>query len=162
MMRKILLRGAFLCSFSLLAEKPKSKNFLIFLVDDLGWQDLSLSFADQKTPWNSLYRTPNLEKLAARGIKFTHAYANQNCTPTRVSLLTGMNALSHKVTSWTFQKDKNPDEGGDLKFQVPAWNMNGLSPYENKNSIHATSIATLLSENGYATIHAGKAHFGAY
>ena len=162
MMRKILLLGAFLCSFSLLAEKPKSKNFLIFLVDDLGWQDLSLPFADQKTPWNSLYRTPNLEKLAARGIKFTHAYANQNCTPTRVSLLTGMNALSHKVTSWTFQKDKNPDEGGDPKFQVPAWNMNGLSPYENKNSIHATSIATLLAEKGYATIHAGKAHFGAY
>ena len=66
MIKKILLTGAFLCSFSLLAEKPKSKNFLIFLVDDLGWQDLSLSFADQKTPWNSLYRTPNLEKLPTR------------------------------------------------------------------------------------------------
>ena len=109
-MKKILLIGLFLSSFSLFAQKQKPKNFLIFLVDDLGWQDLSLPFADQKTPWNSLYRTPNLEKLAARGIKFTHAYANQNCTPTRVSLLTGMNALSHKVTSWTFQKDKNPDE----------------------------------------------------
>jgi len=52
-MKKILLIGLFLSSFSLFAQKQKPKNFLIFLVDDLGWQDLSLSFADHKTPWNS-------------------------------------------------------------------------------------------------------------
>ena len=159
-MKKIL----FLCLISgMIWAKPPKKNILIFLVDDLGWQDVSVPFAGQKTPWNSLYRTPNLEKLAAKGVKFTHAYANQNCTPTRVSLLTGMNSLHHHVSSWTFQKDENPKEGGNPNFEVPAWNMNGLVNVAGyPNSIQATSIATVLANHGYLTVHAGKAHFGAY
>lgn len=156
---KIFLSGLVLASFHASAQQ---KNFLIFLVDDLGWQDVSVPFADSVTHWNRLYRTPNLEKLAARGVKFTHAYAHQNCTPSRVSMLTGMNPLHHKVTSWTFQKDQNPKEGGDPTFEVPQWNMNGLSPKQFPNSFTAKSLAQKLKDHGYATIHVGKAHFGAY
>jgi len=138
------------------AFSQKPKNILIFLVDDLGWTDNSL-----RKP--SHFRTPNLEKLARQGVEFTQAYANQNCTPTRVSLLTGMNSLNHKVTSWTFQKDENPNEGGDPRFAVPDWNMNGINPKpDDPHAVHATTIAQILSDRGYATIHSGKAHFGAY
>lgn len=154
-----ILCGIILLSFGASAQQ---KNILIFLVDDLGWQDVSLPFADSVTHWNRLYRTPNLVKLAARGVKFTHAYAHQNCTPSRVSLLTGMNPIHHKVTSWTFQKDQNPKEGGDPNYEVPQWNMNGLSPATFPNSYTAKSLAQRLKEKGYTTIHAGKAHFGAY
>ena len=138
------------------AFTQKPKNILIFLVDDLGWTDNSL-----RKPAN--FRTPNLEKLARKGVEFTQAYANQNCTPTRVSLLTGMNSLNHKVTSWTFQKDENPNEGGDPRFAVPDWNMNGINPKPgDPHAVHATTIAQILNDRGYATIHSGKAHFGAY
>jgi len=154
-----ILCGIILLSFGTSAQQ---KNILIFLVDDLGWQDTSVPFADSITRWNQLYRTPNLEKLASRGVKFTHAYAHQNCTPSRVSMLTGMNPIHHKVTSWTFQKDQNPKEGGDSNYEVPQWNMNGLSPATFPNSYTAKSLAQKLKENGYTTIHAGKAHFGAY
>lgn len=156
---QFILYGLVLFSFSATAQQ---KNFLIFLVDDLGWQDVSVPFADSITHWNRLYRTPNLEKLAARGVKFTHAYAHQNCTPSRVSMLTGMNPINHKVTSWTFQKDQNPKEGGDSNYEVPQWNMNGLSPNPFPNSFTAKSLAQKLKDQGYTTIHAGKAHFGAY
>jgi arylsulfatase A-like enzyme len=151
--------GIALGSFNLSAQQ---KNVLIFLVDDLGWQDSSVPFADSITNWNRLYRTPNLEKLAARGVKFTHAYAHQNCTPSRVSMLTGMNPTRHKVTSWTFQKDESPKEGGDPQYEVPHWNMNGLSASPFSNSYTAKSLAQILKEQGYLTMHAGKAHFGAY
>jgi arylsulfatase A-like enzyme len=158
-LQKFFFLGFVILSFSTSAQQ---KNILIFLVDDLGWQDVSLPFADSVTHWNRLYHTPNLEKLAARGVKFTHAYAHQNCTPSRVSMLTGMNPIHHKVTSWTFQKDTNPKEGGDPDFEVPHWNMNGLSASPFPNSYTAKSLAQTLKEKGYSTIHAGKAHFGAY
>lgn len=156
---RFILCGIILLNFGASAQQ---KNILIFLVDDLGWQDVSLPFADSITHWNQLYRTPNLVKLASRGVKFTHAYAHQNCTPSRVSMLTGMNPIHHKVTSWTFQKDQNPKEGGDPNYEVPQWNMNGLSPATFPNSYTAKSLAQKLKDKGYTTIHAGKAHFGAY
>ena len=153
MIKRITL---FLVLFFICFGGQAQKNILIFLVDDLGWTDNSL-----RKP--AIFRTPNLEKLARKGVEFTQAYANQNCTPTRVSLLTGMNALNHQVTSWTFQKDENPNEGGNPRFAVPDWNMNGISPSAGvAHSIHATTLAQVLAGQGYATIHAGKAHFGAY
>ena len=72
-------------------EKPKP-NIILFLVDDMGWQDTSVPFWDKKTPFNETYLTPNMERLASEGMKFTQAYATPVCSPTRVSLMTGMNA----------------------------------------------------------------------
>ncbi len=137
-------------------------NIIVFLVDDMGWQDCSLPFFKEKTKWNSTYNTPNLEKLASHGMKFTNAYAAPVCTPSRVSLLTGMNPINHKVTNWTFQKNKS-EEGQSDALTAPQWNMNGLSPDAGiENSIYATTFPSVLRQNGYITIHVGKAHFAAY
>jgi len=82
-----------------------SPNIIFFLVDDLGWQDVSEPFWAEKTLLNEKYNTPNVELLADQGIKFTNAYACNVCSPTRVSLLTGMNAARHRVTNWTLRRD---------------------------------------------------------
>lgn len=74
----------------------KRPNILLFLVDDMGWQDTSVPFWNQKTPFNERYETPNMERLARKGMKFTQAYANSISSPSRVSLFTGMNSTSTK------------------------------------------------------------------
>lgn len=147
-------------SKALLSTPP---NIVVFLVDDMGWQDTSVPFWDEKTPFNELYRTPNMERLASEGMKFTQAYATAVCTPTRVSLMTGMNAARHKVTNWTLKKDVlQPMELNHETLSFPSWNMNGLSPVEGiANAVHATPLPQMLQDAGYFTIHSGKAHFGA-
>ena len=55
-----------------------------FLVDDMGWQDTSLPFWNQKTMYNERYETPNMERLARQGMMFTQAYACSISSPTRV------------------------------------------------------------------------------
>ena len=73
--------------------KPNSKpNIVLFFVDDMGWQDTSVPFWDRLTQFNKIYKTPHMERLAKKGVKFTNAYATPVCSPTRVSLMTGMNA----------------------------------------------------------------------
>jgi arylsulfatase A-like enzyme len=140
---------------------PKKPNLIIFLVDDLGWQDLSEPFNGGRTPLNSLYRTPNVERLAGQGMKFLQAYASCVCSPTRVSLMTGMNAARHRVTNWTLRKD-TPTDAADDRLIFPEWNVNGMSPVPGiARTVHATALPALLKEAGYRTIHCGKAHFGA-
>ena len=76
-------------------------NIVLFMVDDMGWQDTSVPFHTEPTAWNSLYRTPNMDRLAAQGMKFTQAYsASPVCSPTRVSMMTGMNPARTNVTDW--------------------------------------------------------------
>lgn len=136
-------------------------NIIVFMVDDMGWQDTSVPFWNEKTAYNETYRTPNMERLAAEGMKFTQAYSTSVCTPTRVSLMTGMNAARHRVTNWTLQKDKQPVADGDKLIQ-PDWNVNGMSPVESTaNAVYATALPQLLNDAGYYTIHSGKAHVGA-
>ena len=107
-----------ICSLITFAQQP---NIIIFFVDDMGWQDCSLPFHEQRTKWNDIYRTPNLEKLAAEGMKFTHAYAAPVCSPSRVSLMTGMNAIRNKVTNWTLWKNQRTDGKSD-RLIPPTWN----------------------------------------
>lgn len=140
-----------------------SPNIILFLVDDMGWQDTSVPFWKEVTPFNRLYRTPNMERLASEGMKLTQAYATPVCTPTRVSLLTGMNAARHRVTNWTLQPDQlQPMETGHPLLEFLMWNVNGLvadAPID--HAVYATPFPQLLREQGYFTIHIGKAHFGA-
>ena len=129
------------------------------MVDDMGWVDTSVPFSGTEEPLNKRYHTPNMERLAARGIKFTNAYATPVCTPSRVSLMTGMNAAHHGVTNWTSPyKDTNSDNV-DEEFAPAFWNFNGLNPKPVPNSIQATLLPEILKDHGYFTIHAGKAHF---
>ena len=89
------------------ASRPP--NIILFLVDDMGWEDTSLPFWIQKTHYNEVYETPNMERLAKGGMMFTQAYASSISSPTRCSLITGTNAARHRVTNWTLFKDKTTD-----------------------------------------------------
>ncbi len=138
-------------------------NIVLFLVDDLGWQDTSVPFWEQTTPFNERYHTPNMERLAAEGMIFTQAYATSVCSPTRVSLMTGMNAARHRVTNWTLHPNQlQPMETEHAELEFPFWNVNGLTPDSTvEHAVYATPLPKVLSAHGYHTIHAGKAHFGA-
>lgn len=138
----------------------KKTNIIVFLVDDMGWQDTSLPFWTQKTPLNERYHTPNMERLAKEGLKFTNAYATPVCTPSRVSMITGMNAAHHKVTNWTSPQYNVSSDNTDEQFAAANWNYTGLSPKAGvSNAIHATPYPKLLKDAGYFTIHVGKAHW---
>lgn len=140
------------------SERP---NIILFMVDDMGWQDTSLPFWSERTANNLKYETPNMEALAAKGMKFTQAYAASISSPSRCSLITGMNAARHRVTNWTLEKDKSTDIASET-IKTPNWNVNGITQSENfPHTFRATSFVQLLKENGYRTIHCGKAHFGA-
>lgn len=136
-------------------------NIIIFLVDDMGWQDTSVPFWKEETPLNRRYHTPNMERLAAQGMKFTSAYATPVCTPTRVSMMTGMNVARHHITNWTSIHKDTPTDKEDDVFERAEWNYNGFSPEDHvPHTVHATALPQILKHNGYFTIHAGKAHWG--
>lgn len=110
------------------SSKP---NIVIMLADDLGHGDLGVTGAKD-------IRTPNLDRMAAEGTRFTHAYANAPvCTPTRVALLTGRYQQRAGMSRVIFVKER------DL----------GLTP-------DALLIPEVLKPEGYATALMGKWHLG--
>ncbi|HOS92709.1 MAG TPA: sulfatase [Armatimonadota bacterium] len=141
--------------------RPVPPNLVLFLVDDMGWQDTSVPFHSSPTPFNDRYHTPSMERLADGGVCFTQAYACCVCSPSRVSLMTGMNAARHRVTNWTLWKDRATD-GAQGELMLPEWNVNGIAPLGgDPRAVHARCLPAILRHRGYRTIHVGKAHFGA-
>ncbi len=148
----------FMISYLELSAQQKP-NIILFLVDDMGWQDTSVPFWDSITLANKKFHTPNMEEFAKQSMKFTNAYANSVCTPSRVSLMSGMNAARHRVTNWILTKDQGTDQEDSI-LSIPAWNVNGLSPLEGiERTVHVTALPQLLRDAGYYTIHCGKGHF---
>ena len=142
------------------ASAADHPNLLVFLVDDMGWQDTSVPFLHDAqgnavtTALNRRYRTPNMEALAARGMKFTRAYAHPVCTPSRVTLMTGKNAARHHVTNWTSPNGAENGGNGVSNLRSPEdWLRTGMAATEKP-------LPALLKAAGYQTIHCGKAHFG--
>lgn len=133
------------------ARKP---NILLFLVDDMGWQDTSLPFWRFKTLFNKHFRTPNMERLAKQGVKFTHAHSHPVCSPTRTSIMTGWHPARHHVTNWTFSPDRDTSGNWGPLAAPPKWRMEGIQP-------DTVTLPGLLRNAGYRTIHCGKAHWGA-
>ena len=131
-------------------------NIILFLVDDMGLMDTSVPFLTDihgnlvKYPLNDYYKTPNMEKLAGQGIRFTNFYAHSVCSPTRTSILTGQNSARHGVTNWIRSEENNRTEYGPED-----WNWKGLT----KESV---TLPRILQQEGYKTIHVGKAHFGPF
>lgn len=159
--RSLPVAALLCCCLITRAQQKQPPNIIFFLVDDMGWQDTAVPFWDSVTLANRKFRTPNMEKLASAGMKFTNAYATAVCTPSRVSLLTGMNAARHRVTNWTSLRNKNTD-ARDTLLAPPDWNLNGLSSdVSQERSVYATPLPQVLKDNGYYTIMCGKAHFGA-
>jgi len=136
------------------AQHTKSPNIILFLIDDMGWMDSSVPFGDSAGLLNKQFKTPNLALLAKQGVKFTNAYANSVCTPTRTSILTGMNVTHHGVTNWTSPVKNNTTDAKDAQFNPAPWKINGVEI----NSI--TTYPQILKQAGYYTIHVGKAHWG--
>jgi arylsulfatase A-like enzyme len=129
-------------------------NIVIMLVDDMGVMDTSVPFLTDPSgqpvryPLNDYYRTPSMERLANRGIRFNQFCSMSVCSPTRISLMTGQNAARHRTTNWI-----NPDNDNRGPSGPPNWNWNGLKPGD-------VTLAALLQKAGYRTIHVGKGHFG--
>jgi arylsulfatase A len=121
------------------AVKPEKLNFLILLADDLGWTDLGCYGSD-------LYETPNIDGLAAEGVRFTNGYAACTvCSPTRAAIMTGMYPGRTHVTDFI--------AGGvrpKAKLRVPEWTM--------QLDHHHTSLAEAMKAGGYRTAHVGKWH----
>lgn len=142
-------------------KQSATPNIILFLVDDMGWQDTSEPFWDSIVPQNRIFHTPNMERLARQGMKFTNAYACPVSSPSRVSLMTGTNVAQHKVSNWTLNKNTPTDNTSPLLDFSP-WNYNGISPHAGlEYAFHAKCLPAILSENGYLTCIVGKAHFGA-
>ncbi|QEG20683.1 sulfatase [Mariniblastus fucicola] len=124
-------------------ETIVNPNIVLINADDLGWMDL-------KCQGSKYYQTPNVDRLASEGMRFTNAYASaSNCAPSRACMMTGQYGPRHGV--FTVQ---NSDRG-------PA-KARKLIPVRNKTSIsedHFT-IADLLNSVGYQTISIGKWHIG--
>ena len=118
------------------ANKTNKKlNFVFFLIDDLGWTDVSCY-------GSSFYETPNIDKLASEGMRFTEAYAAcPVCSPTRGSILTGKYPARLGITQWI---------GGS----------NEPTPYRHYMSLEEVTVAEVLKGRGYATGFVGKWHLG--
>jgi len=74
-----------LISLSCKQEKTEKPNIILFLVDDMGWQDTSVPFHTNLTDFNNRYNTPAMERLASEGMKFTQAYASSVCSHTELA-----------------------------------------------------------------------------
>ena len=123
------------------ANNQSQPNIILFLVDDLGRTDLGCYGSD-------LYETPNIDKLASEGVKFTNAYsACTVCSPSRAAIMTGKYPARLHLTDW-IQGHKRPK----AKLKVSDWQM-FLDTTE-------VTIADALSDAGYVTANFGKWHLG--
>ena len=139
---------------SVVAATQERPNIIVFLVDDMGIMDTSVPFLTDangkpvRQPLNDWYHTPNMERMAKQGIRFSTFYAQSVSSPSRASLLTGQNATRHRTTNWI-----NAASNNRTPFGPPEWNWNGLTKADQ-------TLPKILQQAGYKTIHVGKAHFG--
>lgn len=126
-----------LCAFALCAHAAERPNIIFVFTDDFGWGDLG-SYGGKIVP------TPNLDRMAAEGVRFTQFYvASPICSPSRTGVTTGMFPARWRITSY-LQDRKGNAACGQADFLDAG----------------APSVARLLQSSGYATAHFGKWHMG--
>jgi arylsulfatase A len=137
------------------ATKP---NVIIILVDDLGWADVGCY-------GSRYYETPNIDRLASQGMRFTQGYAAcAVCSPTRASIMTGRYPARLGVTDWIRSRFQGTAIPADKK------NPNGYTGGKDKKllcpenalwmELEEVTIAEALKPAGYTTCHIGKWHLG--
>ena len=145
----IAIRILAMMALSLFAPAtPAQTNFVFFLVDDLGWRDLGCF-------GSSFHETPNVDRLAQTGMRFTQAYAAcPVCSPTRASIMTGKYPVRVGITDYINPPGNN---------QPGKWTRNTkLLPahYSDRLALDEVTLAEALKQSGYATFFAGKWHLG--
>lgn len=127
-------------------ERPP--NVVVFLVDDLGATDLGCF-------GSTFYETPNVDRLAAGGMRFTAAYAAcPVCSPTRASMMTGRYPQRTGITDYINPRGTNQPENWKRNTRLlPA-------PYADHLALQERTIADVLRDAGYATFFTGKWHLG--
>ena len=134
------------------SAQDKKPNIVFFISDDYGWQDTSEPMWTEQTELNKIFRTPNMERLADQGVKFTNAYtACSVCAASRISILTGQNPVRHGTTFITGEKYGHAKNSKTLKSAKQ--DIEGIQQGD-------ILLPALLKEAGYRTICIGKAHFG--
>jgi arylsulfatase A-like enzyme len=115
-------------------------NFVFFIIDDLGWTDVA-SYG------STFYETPNIDRLAVGGVRFTQFYtASPVCSPTRASIMTGKHPARLQITNWI---------GGEQKGRLLQ------AEYARQLPLEEITIGDAFAEAGYATGYIGKWHLGA-
>jgi arylsulfatase A-like enzyme len=136
--------GLFLFSM-VVAEAAERPNVVLILVDDMGLHDLSIE-------GSTFYRSPNIDKLARGGMRFTQGYATcRVCSPSRASIQLGKFTARHGITNWI-----GAASGMDWKRDdrlLPAEYLHDL-PHGD------VTLAEAMREAGYRTFFAGKWHLG--
>ncbi|MEQ8837321.1 MAG: sulfatase-like hydrolase/transferase, partial [Lacipirellulaceae bacterium] len=129
-------------------------NVLFILADDLGWSDTTL-FGTTK-----FYKTPNIERLSARGMTFTHAYSSSPlCSPTRASILTGLSPARTGITTPNCHLPKVILEATPTAAAAP--NSKATIPTSvSRLKTSYYTLAEMFKDQGYATAHFGKWHLG--
>lgn len=129
-------------------------NIVLILADDLGWSDTTL-YGTTK-----FYETPNLERLAQRGVLFTRAYAaSPLCSPTRASILTGQNPARIGITAPTCHLPE-ARLAASVRAAAPPGVKTLVCESATRLSTDYVTLAERLKQAGYATGHFGKWHLG--
>lgn len=128
------------------AQKSEKPNFLVILVDDFGWTDLGCY-------GSTFYETPNIDKLASEGIRFTNGYAScPVSSPSRAGIQTGQYPNRTGVTDWL---------PGRQAYEKPCATDRWISPpLPVGMNLNKITIAENLKSAGYTTFFAGKWHLG--
>jgi arylsulfatase A-like enzyme len=137
-----------------IVQASPKQNVIFILADDLGWSDTTL-FGNTK-----FYQTPNIERLAKRGMTFSRAYsASPLCSPTRSAILTGMSPARTGITTPNCHLPQVVLQSTVGKSAPPDQKSIQPQPTTRLKTEYRT-LAESFKDEGYATGHFGKWHLG--